>query len=289
MHLNNSNGYWYLRRHTSDGKETIAKFGKGDRPTIYRPELYNEKAENVIARLPDGSIDTIITDPPYGIDYESSWEGPEAVASKLGKISNDEDVEFVADVFEEFPRILDEDSHCYVFTRWDAYPVMMELMPDELDLNTVLIWDKKSHGLGDLSTWAPTHEFIMHYEYGDPELVGSRPQNVLRYLNAIDAGETVIHQTQKPRKLMERLIEKSTEQGDVVFDPFGGSYVTARAAQRTFRRSVSCELDPEVHRNAESLTNAQFHDDPEFGIDWVEVSNLSVERPEIVDKRRVVA
>lgn len=278
MHLNESNGYWYVRRSTGDGKETVAKLGEQhNRPAIYRPQLIQDKAENVLRWLPDDSIDCVIMDPPYGIGYESAWKGPEAVASEKGMVANDDDAEFVSDVYTELTRVLKQDSHVYVFARWDSYPSQHELTPAELDLNTVVVWDKLSHGLGDLSTWAPTHEFILHYEYGDPELRGDRPQNVIRSSPPSSSGAPLIHQTQKPRDVIERLIEKSTNTGEVIFDPFGGSYATARGAMRTFRRSVSCELDPETHRTAVDLTERQLHDDPEYDCDWTDVTGLRVE------------
>lgn len=284
MHLNNSNGYWYVRRNVEDGKETVAKLGKtsgGEKPAIYRPELHQDKGENILARLPDNSIDIIITDPPYGIDFEwgdTAFDGSE----ELGTIANDTTLEFLEEFGAEFARVLKPDSHCYVFTRWDAYAPMAAYFSDHMELNTVIVWDKVAHGMGDLSDWAPQHEFIMHFEYGDPDLYGKRPTNVLRENYESRKGEGVrVHPTQKPRGLIEYLIEKSTQPGDVVFDPFGGAYTTARAAMRTFRRGVSCELDPETHRTAESLVEKHLHNDPEYGIDWTDVSNLNVEEVDV--------
>jgi len=283
MHLNNSNGYWYVRRNSPDGKETVAKLGKHEsEPSIYRPELHQDKAENILARLPDNSIDSIITDPPYGIAFESGMDEYDG-ASKMGGIMNDESVDFLEGMAAEFERVLKPDSHIYVFTRWDAYRDMAPYFEDYFELNTLIVWDKVGHGMGDLTDWAPRHEFIMHFEHGDPKLRGKRPKNLIQY-NGFNTGsgrKFQVHPTQKPRELLEFLIEKSTDPGDVVFDPFGGAYTTARAAMRTFRRAVSCELDPDTHRAAEGLVEKQLHDDPEYGVDWTAVSNLQVEQVEL--------
>jgi len=277
MYLTEINGYWYVRRSTSDGKETVAKLGAQDgRPTMYRPELYNDKAENILARLPENSVDTIITDPPYGIEME--WgDTAFGTADELGTIPNDTTLEFLEGLAEEFRRVLAPDSHCYVFSRWDAYPAMLEYLTDALELNTVIVWDKMSHGMGDLSDWAPQHEFILHLKHGEPDLHGERPANVVRE-TAEMKGETVrIHPTQKPRELIEYLIEKSTAVGETIFDPFGGAYTTVRAAMRTFRRGISCELDPEIHRAGADLVRKQLHDDPEYGINWTELCDLQIQ------------
>lgn len=282
MHLNESNGYWYVRRNTDGGKETVAKLGKHElKPAIYRPGLHQDKAENILARLPKNSIDAIITDPPYGIDFEwgdTAFDGSE----KMGTIANDTDLDFLEGLADQFARVLRPDSHVYIFTRWDAYAPMAAYFSDCLNENTLIVWDKVAHGMGDLSDWAPQHEFIMHFEYGDPELHGKRPTNVIQQNYETSKGALRVHPTQKPRGLIEFLIEKSTKPGDVVLDPFGGAYTTARAAMRTFRRGVSCELDPETHRAGKGLVEKQLHNDPEYGIDWTELPNLNVEEVNLV-------
>jgi len=255
---------------------------------LYRPELYQDKAENILSRIPTDSVDCIIADPPYGISYESGWTQDDGAGTK-GTFMNDTTTEFLEEMAGEFERILAPDSHCYVFTRWDAYLEKVDYFEDYLDLNTVIVWDKKELAMGNLETWGPRHEFIMHFCNGDPAVYGKRPPNLLQAAAVRGHREPQIHQTQKPREILETLIQKSTKPGDVVFDPFGGSYSTARTAMRLFRKSVSCELDPETHRTATSLVEKQLHNDPEYGIDWTELSNLRVVDTEIVEEMVAVA
>lgn len=281
MHLTETNGYWYVRRSTADGKETVAKLGQhDDRPAIYRPRLVQDKAENVLARLPDDSVNCLITDPPYGIDFENNMPNDVIGEQHSGDLMGDDEAAPIERIAPEISRVLAPDGHCYVFTSWKIHGAFRDPLTDVLDLNTVLVWDKKMNGLGNLETWGPRHEWILHLCNGDPGLNGGRPPNVLRYgggsTGAIQQS-VQIHPTQKPRRLIEFIIKKSTDPGDVVFDPFGGAYTTARAAMRTFRRAVSCELDPETHRAAADLTEKQLRDDPEHGTDWTDVTNLRVE------------
>jgi len=283
MHLNESNGYWYLRRHTDDGKETIASFGQSEEgPVLHHPELYNEPGEEVIQRLPDDSVDCIITDPPYGIDISTDWGDDSAASRKNNLVNDDAGVTFLRKFADEFRRILKPDSHLYVFTRWDAYPKMHEQFVHQFDLNTVIAWDKEMYGVGNVETWAPGYELIMHYEQGDPELYGKRPRNVIQQKTAryVESNPT-IHPTQKPRALMEYLIEKSTERGDVVVDPFGGSYAVPRAAMRTFRRSIGAEIDPDVHDAGVSVLKDELTDDPEYACDWTDITGLHIEESTI--------
>lgn len=283
VHLNNSNGYWYLRENTTEGKETITSLGKhSDRPRIYRPELYQDKAENILSRLPSNSVDLIITDPPYGIEFDQN----RYAAADLGTVSNDDTLEFLDDVVPEFDRVLSPDGHLYMFTRWDAYLDMAPPLAEQFGLSTVVVWDKDEggHGMGDLTNWAPRHEWAIHCRRNGAELNG-RPPNVIRQQDVRFTDEPKMHPTQKPRGLMETIIEHSSEVGDVVLDPFGGSYAVPRAAQRLFRRSVGCELDPETHRAGKGLAERELGDDPVYSVNWMEMPNLEVVNTSIVNDR----
>lgn len=284
MHLNQSNGYWYLRRSTGDGKETVESFGKRETPPrLYLPDLHNCRGEALLEELPEDSVDAIVTDPPYGVEISTEW-GDESAMSGRGTMVGDDSMGFLTNFAEAFRRVLKPDGHCFVFTRWDRFSQMRDQFTHQLELNSTLVWDKEVYGVGDTRTWSPGYEMIMHFTNGSPELYGKRPRNVLyakppRYTEP----NPTIHPTQKPRVLLEELIEKTTRPGDLVVDPFGGAYSTARAAMRTFRRSVACEVDPDVHEAAVSLVRKELQNDPEFGADWTEISNLEIEPTAVVD------
>jgi site-specific DNA-methyltransferase (adenine-specific) len=287
MHLNESNGYWYARRYVDGEKETVAKLGQHeDRPRIYRPQLEQDKAANVLRRLPDDSVDALITDPPYGISFESGRSEYDG-ASDLGGLANDTDesLDFLEPLSKELHRVLKPESWAYIFCRGDVLPTFAKRLKPEFTDYRTLVWYKIAHGMGDLSDWAPSHELILAYRRGGAELRGGRPQDTIQVrgmAGGVHDSPVQIHPTQKPRELMERLIVRSTAPGDLVLDPFGGSYATARAAQRKFRQCVACELDPETHRAAASLTESELHDDPEYGCDWTDVSGLEVSETSIL-------
>lgn len=273
----NGNGSYYLRQNG----EVLGKISSGGvDPTIYKPELVQDKAENVLRQLPDGCVDLVVTDPPYGIDFDQNRYH----AAELGTVANDTTLDFLDDIIPELDRVLAPDGHLYMFTRWDAYLNMAPPLEDQFGLSTVVVWDKDDggHGMGDLSNWAPRHEWIIHCRRDGAELNG-RPPNVIRHQDVRFTNEPKMHPTQKPRGLIEEIVTASCDIGDVVLDPFGGSYAVPRAAQRTFRRSVACELDPETHRASEGLTEKELKNDPEYRVDWTEVSNLSIEETSVLE------
>ena len=277
---------YYFRKKEKDNNGkwkniTIHSFGK-QRPILWYPQIFNDKAESVITKIPDESINLIITDPPYGIRFK----GNRCRNIDFDEMFNDFSLKFLEGFSREFERVLIPKSHCYIFTRWDAYPQMLRLFADRLFLQTVIIWDKDEggHGMGDLSQWAPRYEMIMNFTKGNSPrpLEGKRLPNVIRHQGIHSTGEIKIHPTQKPRGLMEILIEKSSKTGEVVADFFGGSYPVPRAAMRTFRKCISVELNPGVHNAALKLIEKDFHKDPIYGVDWGKVKNLEVKKTEVI-------
>lgn len=279
------NGNFYLLHKVKIGtvwkEKTITAFGK-QQPIMWYPQLINDKAENVLPQIPDESINLIITDPPYGIAFAS----PRYRNKNFDEIFNDDTLEFLQGIGKEFERILTPEAHCYIFTRWDAYPIMLKFFTDSLNLQTVIVWDKDEggHGMGDLNGWAPRYEMIMQFTKGEKgrSLNGKRPPNVIRHQDIRFTKEQKIHPTQKPRGLMGVLIEKASNRGDTIADFYAGSYSVPRAAMRLFRKSIAVELNPQIHRAGCNLVDKEFNKDPQYGVDWAKVTNLDVKKTEVI-------
>ena len=278
-------GLYYLRVKEKNERGTFKDkyypFGK-QQPILYYPQLINDKAENAITKIPDESVNLIITDPPYGIGFK----GNRYRNIDFDVMFNDESLQFLEGFSSEFERILVPKAHCYIFTHWDVYSLMLKLFADKLFLQTVIIWDKDEggHGMGNLNMWAPRYEMIMDFTKGEKPrpLNGKRLPNVIRHQDIRFTGELKIHPTQKPRGLMEILIEKSSDYGDTVVDFFGGSYPVPRAAMRKFRKSIGVELNPTIHNAAINLVKKEFHNDPVYGTNWGETTNLKVREAEAI-------
>ena len=98
---------------------------------------------DVMRDLPAGSVDAVITDPPYGIDYQSAWRTDKA--DWLDKISNDEKP-FIWWVYDA-ARILKVGGAMLVFCRWDVQePFRMAMELAGLDIRSQVIWDRQVDG-----------------------------------------------------------------------------------------------------------------------------------------------
>lgn len=164
----------------------------------------------------------IVTDPPYGIAYDSK-------RAKRERIVGDEDTGLRDQLLEEWG-----ERPALVFGTWRARRPLARAL---------LVWDKQlGPGMGDLSMpWGPGHEEI--YVRGDGWVkAGKRQSNVLPFKGfAARAGDRPDHPTPKPTELMIHLLERCP--AGVVLDPFAGSGGTLVAAKILGRQAIGVEID----------------------------------------------
>ncbi|MFZ5432533.1 MAG: DNA-methyltransferase [Calditrichota bacterium] len=181
--------------------------------------------------LPDASVDLVLTDPPYGIDYQSNRR---VARPKLPKFENDVKLDWVEGWVEQVYRVLKPDRHFYCFTRFDTYPEFYTQISRRFRVKNCLIWVKNNHGSGDLQgAYAPQYEMIIYAAKGQRHLNGPRESDVLQCDNVPSVFRR--HATQKPVELLRTIIEKSTEPGEIVLDPFAGTGSTGLACLDTAR------------------------------------------------------
>jgi ParB/RepB/Spo0J family partition protein len=196
-----------------------------------------------IASVKDSTVSLLLTDPPYGMEYQSGRR-----AQKHSKIAEDGGLaaaeSAVADCLElAFPKLQDN-AHVLIFCRWDSEHLFAtQLAAAGLTVKGSLVWVKNNHGSGDLKGgFAPKHERILHAVKGSPQLHRREP-DVLE----CDKVDTADHPTEKPLELLKTLIEATTVKNQIVLDPFGGVASTCVAAAVSGRRFFGCEISPEYH------------------------------------------
>ncbi len=167
--------------------------------------------------LPHLSADWLVSDPPYGMAYQSGWRESSSVANDNSTDTRDR----MLGIWGDRPGL--------VFGRWSA--------PRPSATRMLLIWDKGNWpGMGDLALpWGPSTEEI--YVLGGG-FSGKRSGQILR--DPKRPTGAAFHPTEKPVGLMEQLIG-ACPSGTVV-DPFMGSGSTLVAAKGLGRRAVGIEL-----------------------------------------------
>lgn len=193
--------------------------------------------------LAEGSIDAVIADPPYGIDYANT---------KGARILNDKRpyIWFLSEAY----RVLRDNSACLVFCRWDVLPDFKRAMElAGFRVKAQVVWDKESHGMGDCEgNFAPCHELILFGVKGRYIFPGKRPRDVIHCPKVSSAH--MMHPNEKPVALLKTLIESTTREGETVLDPFLGSGTTAVACRECDRSCIGYELDPQYYETTKART-----------------------------------
>ena len=209
----------------------------------------------LMKELEDESVDAVITDPPYGIDFLSNR------TDNHKKIVNDSDIridKLFAQFLPEFKRILKPHGVVCIFSAGGGKKITTALATLELSkhlyLIQTLIWSKgKTDGsfIGLGWKYRPSYETIL-VASKDPDDYAFYPQyssNVLVYKPHIPQnGE---HPTQKPVDLIQHLLKNHTKKEDIILDPFMGSRTTGVACKQLRRNFIGYELDPNYFKMAE--------------------------------------
>lgn len=205
--------------------------------------IYNADCRDVLPQLAPESVDLLLMDPPYGVDYLSNRRVSNTEVAQV--IHADDSLDAMRDALVLASPLLRDDRHVYYFASADeTVGDACRALPSSLTFHRLLCWDKGNHGMGDLERdYGHAWEAIVYATKGRGRaLNGPRPSSLLRAQRG-GAGSTWVHPTQKPTSLMRFLIERSSQTGEVVLDPFMGSGTTLRAAKDLGRRAIGIELE----------------------------------------------
>lgn len=211
--------------------------------------------EEVTALLAGAVPIVMVTDPPYGVDYDPTWRNPHNMKSKfktpakaVGKVENDTEVDW-SKAYRLFPGDVAYVWHSGKY----AAAFSNSLEAAGFFMVSQIIWVKPSPTLsrGDYHwrhepLWYAVRKGRKHNWQGSRtettiwEIAGMNPMG-----RSTDEADVVVgHGTQKPLECMKRPILNNTAKGQGVYDPFGGSGTTLIAAEQTSRICYMMELMP---------------------------------------------
>lgn len=207
-----------------------------------------------LAKIPDKSVDLIVTDPPYFLSMGHAGSTANAFATNSDQVNSNRTFgdlsiakPFYRQLFQEFRRVLKPGGSFYFFTDWRGYAFYFPIMNAELPVRNMIVWDKKS---GPGSFYAFAHELIIFGTYSSrcKKGVGTNVWRMSAFSSGAAKTDGVkVHPTQKPIEIITKMIEDSSEPGAVVLDTFMGSGTTAVACLRTGRNFIGFEQDEKYH------------------------------------------
>ncbi len=207
-------------------------------------------ADDVLRLIREPNPIIMVTDPPYGVNYEPEWrdEANLGVGERSkGKVDNDDRVDWSA-AYELF-----SGSVAYVWHAGRFSPdVALHLRNCGFELVSQLIWVKQHFALsrGDYH-WKHEPCWYVVRKGHKHNWQGARDQSTTWEImnnNAFgnaNPEKTWGHGTQKPIECMARPIINNTKEGDYVYDPFGGSGTTLIACEKLKRKCLMIEISPQ--------------------------------------------
>jgi len=199
------------------------------------------KAEDVTALLAGVEPHLMVTDPPYGVEYDPSWRvdaGVNKNKKKQGKVQNDDRASW-REAYALFPGTV-----AYVWHGDKQGPIVFaELLACGFEVRAQIIWNKDRLVLGR-GHYHFKHEPCYYAVKGSQShWIADRSQTTVWDIKSRD-DEGHSHGTQKPVECMRRPILNNSSPGHAVYDPFCGSGTTIIAAEKEGRIGYGMEIDP---------------------------------------------
>ena len=203
-------------------------------------KLYQGDCLEIMGGIKDKSVDLIVTDPPYLMNYQSNRRKKE---DRFDKIKNDKgNYMLIQDYLEECHRIMKDNTAIYCFCSWHNIDFFKNEFEKHFKLKNILVWNKNNHGTGDLKgSYAPKHEFILFGHKGRTLLREKRIADVIDCPKI--SSNKLTHPTEKPQDLLEIFIKQSSDVGSIIFDGFMGTGSCGIAAKKLNRNFIGIELD----------------------------------------------
>ena len=210
-----------------------------------------------LSSLEDRSVNLVLTDPPYAISRKTGFanvrNGIErfAVSMDFGEWDHEE-IDLVA-LSNELYRVLGSSGTVIIwYDIWKLSVVRCALESAGFKMFRQVIWQKTNPvPLNSRSTYLSNSRemAVVCVKGGTPTFHGSYDNGIYEYPIPRHAGRRV-HPTQKPLCLFTELVNKHSNEGDLVIDPFLGSGTTAIAAREGGRRFAGCDINQDYVEEA---------------------------------------
>ncbi len=232
--------------------------------------IYHGDALEVLKSLPHQSVDLVFADPPYNIgkvyaNFIDKWP------------SDDAYIEWCTEWLDSCTALLKPHGSLYVMASTQSMPFFDIHLRKRMKILSRITWHYDSSGVQARKYFGSMYEPILHcvkdaknyvfnaddimveaktgakrrlidYRKKIPTVYNSEkvPGNVWYFPRVrYRMPEYEQHPTQKPEALLERIIAASSNEGDVVLDPFSGTFTTCAVAKKLNRRSIGIDLQEE--------------------------------------------
>ena len=216
--------------------------------------IYYEDCIQGMKQLPSKSINLIISDPPFGIEFDgksSVYNRDESLVIEGYEEANGSYGQFTEDWIFELPRILKDDGSAYIFSGWTNLEAVLKYSREAgLSLLNHIIWHYP-FGVFTRRKFVTSHYHILLLVVNPEDYFFNKidhyPEDVWTVNREYRAGESK-NGTKLPLDVVERCIDYSSRPGDIILDPFMGNGTTAVAAKVNWRHYIGFEINRKLKR-----------------------------------------
>lgn len=243
---------------------------KGEAIEEYQNNIFLIDAVFGLRNIPDNSIDLIFADPPYNIGKKFG-DGKE----NGDKMAKEEYIEWCKKWIDECLRALKSTGTFYFMSSTQMMPYLDSYVSNKADVISRIIWYYDSSGVQAKNYFGSLYEPILmvvkdkdKYKFNSHNVLveaktGSKrklidyrktppqPYNSMKVMGNVweiprvrfKMEEYENHPTQKPEELIRRIILASSDEGDIVLDPFSGSFTTCAVAKKLRRKFIGFDIE----------------------------------------------
>lgn len=234
-------------------------------------KIINQDIHEALPFLPHEFVDLLIMDPPYNLTRQFN-------RYKFSRVKKNEYLDYIDSLIKPMIRLLKPNASIYFCSEWQSSLAVYEVLSEYFYVRNRIVWEREK-GRGSYYNWKNSSEDVWfatlghkytfnvesvklkkriiapyrHHDGRPKDWQESEEGNYrLTYPSNIwtdvtvpywSMAENTDHPTQKPEKLLAKLVLASSHQGDMVFDPFAGSGTSVIVARKLGRRYVAVEMD----------------------------------------------
>jgi site-specific DNA-methyltransferase (adenine-specific) len=219
--------------------------------------IYLGDAHELLRQIPDGTVDLVVTDPPFAIEFRAARTNYHRTGSRVvegyREVAAEDYLAFTKEWMEQVFRVLCPTGSLYVFSGWNRLRDVLQAL-DEAGFTTInhLIW-KYQFGVYTRKKYVTSHYHILFAAKDPKKYFFSKaehyPEDVWVINREYWTGRRKTP-TKLPLALVKKILSFSSREGDLVLDPFLGSGTVAAAAKEMGRHYLGFEIVPGYYEMA---------------------------------------
>jgi len=218
--------------------------------------IYLEDCLEGLKKIPDKSIDLIVTDPPYEIETTGAGLYKQTDKQYIKELNSMKDG-FSKEILDELCRVLKKINVYFFCSQKQIIPLLDYFVKGKKCNYNIISWHKTNPIPACGNKYLTDTEFILFFRERGVKIYGEFHTKFTYYLTPLNQKDKKLygHPTVKPLNIVRNFIINSSLPGDIVLDPFMGSGTTAVACLETGRHFIGFETNEDYYNIALSRIN----------------------------------